>query len=421
MNMLKKPVSEISFNEVVEFCNEAHGEGVQIDYKKDFPSNGFAKHFAAFSNTRGGIIIIGVEEDRKSGIPVSWTGVVKDAKQIEKIHQAASNVEPIPSYEVHATDEVDGKCFVLIRINEGDKTPYYVQNDFNIWVRTGNISNPIGIASPDGLELLFGKREKAEKARSLYLKISDNAYSVGLERAEKERQKSIEIAKGKGENGDNYYQHKLGSDVAMCTVAIQPHFPHEAIANPREIKASLNDLRSRYGGREFPDLNFRETMPGGLFHFEHYDTGYIECQQVFGCGLVRNDLDVLQVDQNGKRTVFIGFIIGTTLKLLQFSKALYEKFGYQGTLDGHISLNGMKDVYTAVLKPSGWDFYGEDKKSLFNDYQWDLLLDTSILKDQEHFKVYCYSLIKEIYWSLGYDDVNEKIIDTFLEQNGLSF
>lgn len=168
MNMLKKPVSEISFNEVVEFCNEAHGEGVQIDYKKDFPSNGFAKHFAAFSNTRGGIIIIGVEEDRKSGIPVSWTGVVKDAKQIEKIHQAASNVEPIPSYEVHATDEVDGKCFVLIRINEGDKTPYYVQNDFNIWVRTGNISNPIGIASPDGLELLFGK-EKRPKRREVFI------------------------------------------------------------------------------------------------------------------------------------------------------------------------------------------------------------------------------------------------------------
>ncbi len=421
MNILRKSASEISFSEVVEFCKEAHGEGVQIDYKMDFPSNGFSKHFAAFSNTRGGIIIVGIEEDRKSGIPVSWKGVAKDAKQIEKIHQAASNVEPIPSYEVHATDEVDGKCFVLIRINEGDKTPYYVQNDSNVWVRTGNISNPIGIASPDGLELLFGKRDKSEKARNLYLKISNEVYSVGLERAEKERQRSIQVAKEKGESGDSYYQHKLGADIVICTVVVQPHFPHKAVANPREIKASLSDLRSSYGNREFPDLNFRETMPGGLFHFEHYDNGYIECQQVFGCGLVRNDLDVLQVDQNGKRTVHIGYIIGTTLKLLRFSKSLYEKFGYRGSLDGYISLRGMKDVYVSVLKPAGWDFHRDDKMSPFEEYRWELLLDTNILKNKEGFKSYCYSLIKEIYWSLGYEDVSEKIIDTFLEQNGLSF
>ena len=421
MNILRKPVSEFSFGEVVEFCKEAHGEGVQVDYKMDFPSNGFAKHFAAFSNTRGGIIIVGVEEDKKSGVPVSWVGITKDAKQIERIHQAASNVEPIPSYEVHATDEVEGKCFVLIRINEGDKTPYYVQNDSNIWVRTGNISNPIGIASPDGLELLFGKREKAEKARSLYLKISDNAYRAGLEREEKERQRLIQVAKEKGENVGNYYQQSLGTGVAMCTVVIQPYFPHKAIASPRDIKASLNELRSRCGGREFPDLNFGEPIPEGLFRFMHGYSGYIECQQVFGCGLVRNDLDVLQVDQNERRIVRIGFVIGTILKLLQFTNALYNKFGYQGVLNGYISLNGMKDVYTSVLKPSGWHFFGEDKKSLFDDYQWDLLLDTNILKDQEHFKIYCYSLIKEIYWSLGYEEVNEKIIDAFLEQNGLSF
>ena len=105
------------------------------------------KHFASFSNTRGGLIIVGVEEDDK-GLPVKWEGVKNEGKLIDRVHQNASNIDPIPNYETCITDEKNGRVFLLIRIFEGDQTPYYVQNDSNIWVRTGNISKPIDIASP---------------------------------------------------------------------------------------------------------------------------------------------------------------------------------------------------------------------------------------------------------------------------------
>ncbi len=103
------------------------------------------------------------------------------------MHQFAANVEPIPDYDVAVTNESNGKVFLLIRIFEGDSTPYYVQNDSNIWVRTGNITNPVDIASPEALSLLFGKREKASRARSVFIEKADDVYEAALQRAERER------------------------------------------------------------------------------------------------------------------------------------------------------------------------------------------------------------------------------------------
>jgi len=147
INLLNKPIDDFSFDDIISFCKERHAEGLQIDYKKEFPDKGLAKHFASFSNTRGGLIIVGVEEDDK-GLPIKWEGVKNEGKLIDRVHQNASNIDPIPNYETCITDEKNGRVFLLIRIFEGDQTPYYVQNDSNIWVRTGNISKPIDIASP---------------------------------------------------------------------------------------------------------------------------------------------------------------------------------------------------------------------------------------------------------------------------------
>jgi len=136
MDILNKAIKSFGFEEVVDFCKEKHPEGIQIDYKKEFPKKGLSKHFAAFSNARGGVIIVGVDEDKRTSIPKSWSGIKNEGKLEERVHQFASNVKPIPAYELQTTDEKNGKVFLLIRIFEGDRTPYYVQNDANLWIRT---------------------------------------------------------------------------------------------------------------------------------------------------------------------------------------------------------------------------------------------------------------------------------------------
>ena len=187
MKILNDPINTLTFQDIVEFCKEGIVEGIQLDYKRELPPKGLAKHFASFSNTRGGVLVIGVEEDAKSSKPANWDGIVYDFKLIDKIHQYATNVDPRPSYDVFVTNEQNGRVFILVRIFEGDRTPYYVQNDANLYIRTGNITDLIGLASPEAAELLFGKKTKAEIARHNFIKRSAEIFKAANRRADKER------------------------------------------------------------------------------------------------------------------------------------------------------------------------------------------------------------------------------------------
>jgi len=260
--------------------------------------DGLARHFAAFSNTLGGVIIIGVAEDKKTGIPIAWDGVDNDAKRIERIYQWAGDVEPHPLYKVYPTNEENGKIFILVRIYEGDRTPYYVQNNANIWVRTGSIGNPIDTSSPDWTELLFGKKEKAQLARSNYLNRARDVYESALNRAEQERLRLIKPEREQydQQNKDipqsqrepftaKYYSQELGSQAAMCTFVLQPFFPARALTEPREIQRRLNELNQP--ASYYNLWNSREPIPEGILSFEwNQQTGLISCKQIYAAGLV---------------------------------------------------------------------------------------------------------------------------------------
>lgn len=413
MKILNESIENLKHEDIISFCKEGYPEGTQIDYKKDFPQKGFAKHFASFSNTRGGLIIIGVEEDRKTGVPIAWEGVAKDAKQIEKIHQEACNVEPIPSYEIHTSDEVEGKCFVLIRIFEGDKTPYYVQNDSNVWVRTGNVSNPVDIASPDGLELLFGKNDKAEKLRNLYISRVKNVYTSGMELEEKKRLRLVEEASKKGDGSEsNYLQHKVGENVKMCTMIVQPYFPKKSLAKPSQIKEKIGEIRSG----EFPDYNMK-PIPEGIFHTAHGYNGYVECQQIYSQGLISHSFDISRVNE-GVVYIPIFAIAGRLFRLLTVARSFYSKFGYQGSLEGFVELEDAKGVHFKEIQSNRYIFRDDVRESLLEKYKWEIKLDTHILQDEKLLMEWFMNFLEGVYWDLGFDSFIPDIVSGFLKENG---
>jgi len=422
MEILNKDVTFLAFSDIDAFCQEGHLEGIQIDYKQSLPKDGLAKHFAAFSNTRGGIIIIGVEED-KTGKPAKWEGIALDSKLIDRIHQYAASVDPIPTYKVHHTDERNGKVFILVRIYEGHNTPYYVQNDPRIYVRTGNITSLIDLASRDATELLFGKKVKAKIARESLLRKSTEIYKDSLERAEKER--LAEIAQWSQQHSDKdikesgIYSKKLGTEAAIATIAIQPYYPHEPLAAPRDIKGKVQEFRfdrGHYGG--LPDHNVNPIQDGIMRFFWSQHDGAFSYEQLDSTGLVFFKWDILRVDKDG-RQIFLAWLFGHLFVVLSAAKNFYSLFGYQGTLIGLISLEGIKDVTVWRLNAQSrmetrWDI----KKGLQENYEWKLDLDTSLLNDPQALQEYFKNLEREIYWTLGYEDENEGILNNFLKENG---
>lgn len=434
MEILSKPINTFTFEEVVEFCKQGYIEGFQLDYKKELPSKGLAKHFASFSNSRGGVIIIGVEED-KTGKPAIYEGIVFDSKLADKIHQYATSVEPRPLYDLHVTNEVNGKVFILIRIYEGDRTPYYVHNEANIFVRSGNITDPIGLASPEAIELLVGKKDKARIARENYIRIAKENYEAGLKVEEKKRlrliavekanyQQQVERAKSQGQQPPEYrsqhYQKPLGSDVSMLTILLQPYFPLRALCTPRDIKANIEQIRYRKGSADFPDLNLKPIQEG-VYHFSHNYDGRLNCHQVFSTGLLYFTDDLLRQDDT-RRHIYIETVAAHYITFLKALKNLYVIINYQGAISGYVELDGINGAQLKRIVPNGYTsghfWHLEAEIPLKNKYVWPIDIETFLLHDEIALQNHIISFIKEIYWSLGYEDVSDDLLKAFLKQNG---
>lgn len=434
MQILSKPIDTFIFEEVVEFCKQGYIEGFQLDYKKELPSKGLAKHFASFSNSRGGVIIIGVEED-KSGKPVVFDGITFDSKLADKIHQYATSVDPRPLYDLHVTNEVNGKVFILVRIYEGDRTPYYVHNEANIYVRSGNITDPISLASPEAVELLVGKKDKARLARENYIRIAKGNYEDGLKAEERRRlgliaeektkyQQLVEKAKAEGtqtpQYKSQYYQKPLGSEVSMLTILLQPYYPQKALCTPKDIKTNIESIRYSNAHSDFPNLNVRPIQEG-VFRFQHAYDGELNCEQVFSTGLMYLAKDVLRSDETN-RHIYISNIAFYYIVLLHALRNFYKLFNYQGAINGFVELDGINGAQLKRITPTGYTgghfWHLEEEVPLKNKYVWKVEIETSLLHDDQSLQDHIISFIKEIYWSLGYEDVSDDLLKAFLKQNG---
>lgn len=434
MDILNKPVNTFTFQDIVSFCQEGHPEGIQIDYKRELPRDGLSKFFAAFSNTRGGIIIIGVEENRTTGIPLAWNGIPINAHNIERIHQWASNVEPIPSYEVCATNEANGHVFILVRIFEGSMTPYYVQNDPRIYVRTGNITPSVDLASPDATELLINKKEKANQLRNIKIKQSNEIYESSLRRAERERKQQIAIERTNYERTkreaqeqgqplpsyqSRYFQQELGTDTSILTILLQPFYP-KPFTNPSEIKNKLMEIRDgeRTFRIEFPNLN-AEPIPEGVMHFNWgTDDGSIHFEELNASGLIRLSRDVMNANRDtGYKGIYISHIISFSFAVMKATANFYKLFGYHGGIKGLISLNSAEGVFMKPILTGREMFPDDEKVGLLPHYSYIIDLDTTILNDNKLFQEYFINLINELFWTFGYEHPHPDTVKAYLESH----
>jgi predicted HTH transcriptional regulator len=72
LTIFGRPLYNVMYQDVIAFCALQKKEGINLDYKRDLSSSKpIVKTIAAFANTRGGYIVIGVEdEDDKPKLPV---------------------------------------------------------------------------------------------------------------------------------------------------------------------------------------------------------------------------------------------------------------------------------------------------------------------------------------------------------------
>ena len=119
-----------------------NGENLYIEFKEKI-SNGFIEEIVAFLNTEGGIILIGVSDDKniigiETGLEEKVINICRDA-----IFPSFS-----PKYQEF---ELEGKRIGVLNVEKGRNKPYYTKND-KYYIRVGSTKR---IASKDELLRLF--------------------------------------------------------------------------------------------------------------------------------------------------------------------------------------------------------------------------------------------------------------------------
>lgn len=432
MDILTKPPTGFTFEFIQEFVKENHPEGVELDYKEQFPDKEkLSQTVVAFANTRGGVILVGVKENRENGRPVKADGI-DDGHHDEFVAQIIGNISPIPAYDFHKTNDKEGKVFVLIRVFEGDETPYYPHNDSNIWIRTGSVKKPVDIASPEHAELLFKKKDRAELGRKINRQCALDNYQAFLDNAEHERQKEIDIEKEnyrlkklQHEDGDklppfrsSIIQNKVGENSAMLTILLQPYFPHEQLIKPRDIEPVIQSSQVYNHSFSFPILAARwDSIQEGMCHFNwNRRSGEVDCQQVFANGLMFSLNDVLRTHQGYGTYTHLSWFTSQLYITLKGSKNVLEKIGYQGTLIGSISVEGVRghQVYPIIESM----FRDENNHSVFALKEWSIKIDTRTLSDENKLREYVVDLCRDIHWSFGYKDLQKSITVKYLIEKG---
>ena len=191
MSIWSKPISEITFGDIDAFCKTMQPEGARLDYKGiAFPSD-LAKTIAAFANTLGGIILLGIDADKITNKPV-WpasAGMRIEAGLQERVyqiaHEAISPPVRVGVSNVIENPNLPGHVIVAIRINESREAPHATEKNRRVYVyeRTSNKNEPYELAQVDRIEQLFKRRDVMVDARESELK-------ANLERAARAMHKS---------------------------------------------------------------------------------------------------------------------------------------------------------------------------------------------------------------------------------------
>ena len=142
MTLWTKDLSEITGAEVQTFCDQKEREGLRLDYKKEIPKK-LANIVAAFANTHGGLILIGVDADKTHNLPIRPLGGMTMEKGIEEriTSMCQSKIYPPVEFEISQVldnPENPGTGLVVLRVPVSPEAPHAIDGKVYERVRSQN-------------------------------------------------------------------------------------------------------------------------------------------------------------------------------------------------------------------------------------------------------------------------------------------
>ena len=131
-----------AFLRISEPLAERLSEGWTLEFKEQW-SDEMLRHAAAFANTFGGILIVGVSE--KDGKPQEIVGAqLRTELKTQIASSISANISPTPTFQIaeclHPKDR--SKRIAVVRIRNVSKLHYLMKGDKPVYVRNEDESRP---------------------------------------------------------------------------------------------------------------------------------------------------------------------------------------------------------------------------------------------------------------------------------------
>lgn len=166
-NLWLKPISEIKYEDVNDFCNQQHQEDIDLDYKKDFPKD-LENLLAAFANTQGGMVIIGIEEEEKTRKPICPPIGIDGPDDVirQKIQNIAfDNIYPPLELEISINKIPDKQQYIALIRADPSNLVHSTDRRKRIYIRSQDNNRGYELASLADLRWLWNKRESSIRIR----------------------------------------------------------------------------------------------------------------------------------------------------------------------------------------------------------------------------------------------------------------
>jgi hypothetical protein len=137
---LEAVANEQVFAAITEFAKTQPSEGWRHDYTEQWSDGSGLKNIAAFANTFGGLLIVGVRK-RGKDVACELVGVESESEYKTRIASSiAANISPVPFYNVFECHKPDAPTtrFCVVRVRENKLlhlvtkrgvSPVYVRNE----------------------------------------------------------------------------------------------------------------------------------------------------------------------------------------------------------------------------------------------------------------------------------------------------
>jgi len=394
-----KKIEEITYQDVVDFCNEQIRENISLDYK-EMIDTGLAKTVAAMANTVGGLIIIGVEDqDSKPKLPVK--GIEIKEHLIEQINNIIlGNITPpvFPETQICISDDGQ-KALIVLRILQSNITPHAIKNNAKVYIRTNTSNEPEELASVDRVLWLVNKRAKS-------LELKDSFF----ETADLRLKKIVGI---------------LGNPICFgdFILSASPLYPFNVLVDYKELTGSLlQKIKCDYSHYDFPrNLNREAFKPiqNGAYSliFREDDDGYISYEEFNHFGFIYHREDIDRYNKNDEsHNSYLVYLLCELHVFLQSIEKFYSIASYWGIIEIKIIMNNIgKMNFIDLPAPKGM-YKFDELRVVPTENSLIFKREVTYKELQEKEIDILIDIFTELSWSLGFSHVNGNMIKELLEK-----